>query len=127
MRPFYTFFKECIRVGRSNCSFAHIRVTRFSVSLKLMMLWVYPGQHVDGLGLVAGHLKFQHLAAADAALLNQTVARNHDEKLPLRVVPVLTLCDAGLRDIDAELAAALGFEQLGKAAAGVLIFFSGQR
>ena len=82
-----------------------------------------PRQHVDGLGLVAGHLKFQHLAAADAALLNQTVARNHDEKLPLRVVPVLTLCDAGLRDVDAELAAALGFEQLGKAAAGVLVLF----
>ena len=66
---------------------------------------------------------FSRLAAADAALLNQTVARNHDEKLPLRVVPVLTLCDAGLRDVDAELAATLGFEQLGKAAAGVLVLF----
>ena len=43
MRPFYTFSKNVSGRAGSNCSFAHIRVTRFSVSLKLMMLWVYPG------------------------------------------------------------------------------------
>ena len=81
-----------------------------------------PGQHMDGLGLVAGHFKFQHVLTADAALLNQPMPRHHNEKFPLGIVPVLALRDAGLGNIHAELPAALGFQQLGKAAAGVLVF-----
>ena len=83
-----------------------------------------PGQHVDGLDLVAGHLKLQHLVrcrccAPESGRGRATTMKNSH----LRVVPVLTLGDAGLRDVDAELAAVLGFEQLGKAAAGVLVLF----
>ena len=121
--PVLHLLKECIRVGRVELLVCPHQGDEVLGLAQIDDVVGVPRQHVDGLGLVAGHLKFQHLAAADAALLNQTVARNHDEKLPLRVVPVLTLCDAGLRDVDAELAAALGFEQLGKAAAGVLVLF----
>ena len=53
-------------------------------------------QHMNGLRLLAPHLKFQHLITADAALLNQGVACNNNEKLPLGIVPVLALRDAGL-------------------------------
>ena len=69
------------------------------------------GEHVDGLYSLAAHLKVQHLVRADAPLLDQGPAAHHDEQLPLAVVPVLPLGDAGPGDVDAELAAVLGLEK----------------
>ena len=80
-------------------------------------------QHLHGRGGVAAHGKFQHLIAVHTALLDQGTARHHNEKLPLGVVPVLALGDAGFRDIHAELTAVLGLEQFGKAAAGIHVHF----
>ena len=73
-------------------------------------------QHVDGLHLLAGDLEFQHLVSPHLPLLNEGVAGDHDEELPLAVVPVLALGDAGPGDIHAELAAVLRFQQLREAA-----------
>ena len=64
------------------------------------------GQHMDGLYLVAGNLKLDHLIRADFALLNEAVAGHHNKELPLGVVPVLALGDAGLRDVSADTKAA---------------------
>ncbi len=68
------------------------------------------GQHVDGLNAVAGDLELQDLVAADPALLNEAVAGDDDEELPLGVVPMLALGDAGSGDIHGKLAVVGGFE-----------------
>ena len=64
------------------------------------------GQHVDALDIVTRDFKFNHLAlgVVQVALLDEAVATDHDEKLPLGVVPVLSLGDARLADVDAHLA-----------------------
>ncbi len=51
---------------------------------------------MHGLDLVARDLEFNGFAGVDVALLNQAMALDNDEQLPLAVVPVLTLCDSGL-------------------------------
>ena len=53
------------------------------------------GEHLNGGDFFAGHFKFDDFAAADSALLNQTVTGNDDENLGLGVVPVLAADDAG--------------------------------
>ena len=74
---------------------------------------------MDRLDPVAADLEFEHLVRADFALLDQGAAADHHEELPLGVVPVLPLGDAGFGDIDRHLAAVRGFQQLGEAAARV--------
>ena len=76
---------------------------------------------MDSFDLVAGHLEGDLLVGKDIALLNQRTAADDDEELPLAVVPVLPLGDAGLADVDAELAAVDGLDQLGKGAAVVAV------
>ena len=49
------------------------------------------GNHVDRLKLVAGDLKLYRFSGVDVPLLDQSVTCNHDEQLPLGVVPVLAL------------------------------------
>lgn len=66
------------------------------------------GEHVDALDVVSTDFKLNNLIRAKLTLLNQTVSRNDDEKLPFGVVPVLTFGDAGLGDIDAHLAGVEG-------------------
>ena len=83
------------------------------------------GDHVDGLDFVAGNFKFYRLPRVDVPLLDQAVAVDHDELLPLGVVPVLALGDAGLGNIDAHLAAVGGVDQLGEAAPGIAVHFHG--
>ena len=73
------------------------------------------GDHVDCLNLIARYFKLHHLTRGDVALLDQPVAMYHDELLPLAVVPVLTLCNTGLGDIDADLTAICCMHQLSKA------------
>ena len=77
------------------------------------------GEHVDGLDVVAGDLPFQDLAfgVVEVPLLDEAVALDHDELLELGVVPVLALGDAGLGDVDGDLAGIQGMHELGEGAA----------
>ena len=81
--PVLHLFKECIRVGRVELL---VRPHQRDKILRLAQIDDIVGaarQHMNGLRLLAPHLKFQHLITADAALLNQGVACNNNEKLPL--------------------------------------------
>ena len=77
-----------------------------------------PRQHVDALDVVARDLELDDLAfwVVKVALLNEAVAADHDEELPLGVVPVLTLGDARLADVDAHLTTIQGMDQLSEGA-----------
>ena len=81
------------------------------------------GDHVNGFDLISRNLKANLLIRMDIALLDQGASRYDDKKLPLRVMPVLTLCDAGLTDIQAELSVIGGFQQLGERAAVVIFYY----
>ena len=76
-------------------------------------------KHVDGLDMVAGDLELDDFVGAQLALLDEAVAGDDDEELPLGVVPVLALGDAGLGDVDGDLAAIEGVDELGEGAAVV--------
>ena len=80
-----------------------------------------PRKHVDALDIVARDLEFNHLAfwVVEVALLDEAVATDHDEELPLGVVPVLSLGNARLADVDAHLATIQGMNQLGEGASGI--------
>ena len=75
-----------------------------------------PRQHVDALDVVACDLELDDLAfgVVEVALLDEAVAAHHDEELPLGVVPVLTLSDARLANVDGDLTAVEGVYQLGE-------------
>ena len=79
------------------------------------------GDHVDSFDLLTADLKANLLVRVDVALLNQCATADDDEELPLRVVPVLSLSDAGLADIYAELTVIGCFQQLGKRTAIVAV------
>ena len=81
---------------------------------------------MDGLYPLAANLEAEDLVRADAPLLYQRPAAHHDEQLPLAVVPVLTLCDAGPGDVDAELPALRGLQQLRERAALVCVHLQGE-
>ena len=74
------------------------------------------GEHVDGLDVVAVHFPLQHLAlrVVEVALLDESVTLDNNELLELGVVPMLAFGDAGLGDIDANLAAIKCVHQLRK-------------
>ena len=78
-------------------------------------------EHMDGLDPVPAHLELQHFLRADLPLLNETVARHHDEELPLAVVPVLALGDAGLGDVHGKLAVIDRFQEFRKAASRIAV------
>ena len=54
------------------------------------------GDHMDGFDRVAADLKADLLVRVDVTLLDQRATADNDEELPLRIVPMLTLGDAGL-------------------------------
>ena len=56
-----------------------------------------------GLNVVATDLKVEYFVAVDAALLNECATCYDHEELPLGVVPMLSLGDAGLGYVDAYL------------------------
>ena len=74
------------------------------------------GEHVDGLDVVAGDLELDDFIGAQLALLDEAVAGDDDEELPLGVVPVLAFGDAGTGDVDGDLAAIEGVDHLGEGA-----------
>ena len=76
-------------------------------------------EHVDGLDVVAIDFPFEDFAfgVIEVTLLDEAVAFDDDELLPFGMVPMLTFGDAGLADVDADLSAVEGMNQLGKATA----------
>ena len=79
------------------------------------------GQHMDCLDLFSRNLKLDHFLGPDLAFLDQAVAGNDDEELPLAVVPVLALGDAGLGDVHRKLPVIDRFQQFGKAAPRIAV------
>ncbi len=64
-------------------------------------------EHVDALDVVASDFELDDFAfgVVEVALLDEAVARYHDEEFPLGVVPVLAFGDAGVADEDANFSA----------------------
>ena len=52
-------------------------------------------QHVDRPDLLPAHFELDDLIRSDLPLLDQAVPGDHDEELPLAVVPVLAFGDTG--------------------------------
>ena len=77
------------------------------------------GEHNDTLDFVTTHLVVEDFVRALLAELDEAVARNDDKLFPLGVVPMLTLGDTRLRDVDAYLAAVEGVNQFGERTAGI--------
>ena len=77
------------------------------------------GEHVDGLNVVAVDFPFEDFAfgVVEVTLLNEAMTFDDNELLELCVMPVLTFGDAGLTDVDADLACVEGVYQLGEATA----------
>lgn len=65
---------------------------------------------------IARDFELDHLACVDVALLDESMPCYHNEKLPFRVVPVLTFGNTGFADIDAHLATVFSVNQLREAA-----------
>ena len=72
--------------------------------------------HVDHLDLISANLKLHHITRYDIPLLDQTMTMYHNELRPLAIMPVLTLGDAGLGDVNAHLSTVSGVNQLCEAA-----------
>jgi len=71
--------------------------------------------------LVAADLEVEDFVGIDPALLDKSVAAYDDEELPLRVVPVLTLGDARLADVDADLTTVEGVDEFGEGTSVVYV------
>ena len=84
------------------------------------------GEHVNGFYLVARDFKVEDLIGAYLSLLDEALTANYDEEFPLGVVPVLALSDARLGDVDADLSAVKGVDELGKGASRVNIHLQGE-
>ena len=83
------------------------------------------GNHVDSLDLVPGNLKFHRFPGVDVPLLNQAMTGDHNEQLPLGVVPVLPLGDAWTADVDAHLTAIGGVHQFRERATVIHVHLEG--
>ena len=80
-------------------------------------------EHDDGLDFVTTHLVVEDFVSAFLAELDKAVARDDNELFPLGVVPMLTLGDAGLGDVDAYLSAVEGVNQFGERSTWIYIHF----
>ena len=74
------------------------------------------GDHVHRLDALAGNGELHGFAGGKAALTDERRTVDHDEQLPLAIVPVLALGDARAGNIHAHLPAVGGLEQFGEAA-----------
>ena len=72
--------------------------------------------HVNALDLITRDLILFNLAVLQIAHLDQAMTVNHNEDLPLALMPVLTLCDTGLADVDGHLPVVQCADQFGEAA-----------
>ena len=75
------------------------------------------GEHVHSLDAVVTDVKLYHLVGANLSLLDEGMAADNDEELPLGVVPMLALGDTRAGDVDTELAAVGRAQQFGEGAA----------
>ena len=75
-------------------------------------------EHVDRLDSVAGDFPFQDLAGGviEVPLLDEAVALDHDELLEFGVVPMLSLRNARLGNVNRHLAGVQGVNKLGERA-----------
>ena len=78
-------------------------------------------EHDDTLDFVTTHLVVEDFVRALFAELDEAVARDDDELFPLGVVPMLSLGDTWLRDVDAYLSAVEGVDEFGERTALVNI------
>ena len=76
-------------------------------------------QHVHSLDIVARDLEFDHFVGTELAFLDQAMAGDDDEELPLGVVPVLAFGDARLGNVDGHLAGVQRMHKLRETAAVV--------
>ena len=76
-------------------------------------------EHDDGLDFVTTHLVVEDFVGAFLAELDEAVARDDDELFPLGVMPMLSLGDTGLGDVDAHLSAVEGVNQFGERSTGI--------
>ena len=91
------------------------------------------GEHDDALDMVATHLIVKYFICTFPAELDKSMAADNDELLPLGVVPVFALGDAGFGDVDAHLSAVEGVNEFGEGTALINVhlevedgFFLGQ-
>ena len=75
------------------------------------------GLHVNALDLITRNLILFDLAVFEIAHLNQAMAMNHNEDLPLVLVPVLTFSDTWLADVYTHLPMVERADQFREAAA----------
>ena len=61
--------------------------------------------HINRFDLISADLKFYGFPSVYITLLDQSMAMNNDELLPLGVMPVLAFGNAGHGDVDADLSA----------------------
>src|SRR5574344_1398040 len=78
-------------------------------------------EHVDTLDVVSIHFKLNYFISAKFALLDKTMTGHHNEELPLGIMPMLPLCDAGLGNVNTHLPCIQRMNQLGEAAAVVYV------
>ena len=84
-------------------------------------------EHMDCLNVLTGRLELYYLVIPNFSLLNQPMTRYYDEKFPLGVMPVLTLSNTRLCDIDGDLTAGVCFQKLRKAPSLIPIHFERKR
>lgn len=69
-------------------------------------------KHVDALDVVASDFEFDDFIRAKLTFLDKAVTADHNEELPFGIVPMLSFGDARLGDVDGDLAAVQGVDQL---------------
>ena len=80
-------------------------------------------QHVNALDIITCDFELYHFICTQLALLNQTMTRHHNKELPLGIVPMLSLGNTWLGDIDAYLTSIQRMHQLSKRTAVIHIHF----
>ncbi len=83
-------------------------------------------EHVDALDVVTIYFKLNHLITTQLALLNQSMTSHYNEELPLGVMPVLSLCNSWLRDIDRNLTGIQGMNQLSETTSIINVHLQGE-
>ena len=81
------------------------------------------GEHDDTLDFVTTYLVVEDFVGAFLAELDEAVARDDDKLFPLGVMPMLSLGDTGLGDVDAHLSAVEGVDEFGKRSTWIYIHF----
>ena len=81
------------------------------------------GKHNNRLYFVAAYLKVENFICAFFSHLDKSAAFHNDELFPLGVVPVLAFGDAGLGNVDADLATIGSVDQFSERAAVVAVHF----